>query len=830
MLASAVMIGAMSTPPSISRHVHRKRASRRKAAGNSSPQSVVETAASAALHPTATAAVRTLQVAVSGPFYTPLDYILPAGLSTGEQLPQAGVQKSTHIAAASATPASEQVQQQLIATQLQAGMRVLVPLGRRQVVGVVLGASASSNIAAERLRPLDGLLEPDQWLTPSLLQLASWAADYYHYPLGEIIISFLPKALRLPKLLTPKQLATVTESVVENKKNILATPVLAANTEQQQAIDKLKAQHTFKVSVLWGVTGSGKTEVYLQVLANVLARGGQVLVLVPEIGLTPQAVARFTQRFHVPVYVWHSKLTQKQQLETWLQLRKEDPCVVIGTRSALFSPLPNLGLVIIDEEHDASFKQASKWRYHARDVAVMRARFANIPLILGSATPSLETLHNVQRKRYQCFQLPKRATGAAPVTWHVIDKTKMPLQHGFSEPLLEKMRQHLQAGQQILVFLNRRGYAPVLFCTHCGWRANCKHCDSSMTLHYHPAHLRCHHCLARRQVPQVCPDCQQTTPVAVGLGTEQLELGLQELLPDYPVLRIDRDSTRRKGSLEKSLQQAEQGAAKILLGTQMLAKGHHFPGLSLVVVMDIDSGLYGVDFHSTEYLGQLLVQVAGRAGREQYPGEVALQTFNPQHPQLRSVIEQGYAAFSQQLLSSRAKLGLPPYHFMVLLRCEGKLASDAADGLRLAKRYLQQRWQQMQQTQSALLRELMQKLEGAAAIPNIKIALAKVNRDASVTAKNQGTHQPTGGVEAEAVATATTVAAEIDYQQALQILGPVAAPMERLDGRYRAQLLVQSPSRPLLQYILTGIAPFLQQQASLRKLRWSIDVDPSDMY
>ena len=769
-----------------------KRHLRRRALPETSVVVAASKPASSDTKTTACVLPQAVQVALAGPFYGGLDYALP---STSVNL---------NSAAAGAAVGTADLLCAAGIAALQVGMRVQVPLGRRQLVGVVTALGQEPRYALDKLRPIMQVLDSQPIIPPVLMRLAVWGANYYHYPLGEVLLSMLPQRLRKPEVLPAeffKELEASREAVdlqsqgsgqagannIEKNSSVqsglLSQDEHEATAEQRQVLQGIKLHSGFKSHVLWGVTGSGKTEVYLQLIHQVLQRGQQALVLVPEISLTPQTVARFTERFKVPVLVRHSKLTPKAQLLSWQLQARTGAAIIIGTRSAVFTPAPNLGLIIIDEAHDSSFKQMSKWRYHARDVAVMRAKFTDIPLLLGTATPSLETLHNIERQRYKMWSLKKRATGAKAVQWRVIDQTQTKLQHGLCQPLLAVIKQHLESAGQVLIFLNRRGYAPVLRCLHCGWHAQCSACDSAMTLHYTPRHLLCHHCLERQRVPKVCPKCQQTEPVCVGQGTERLEEGLQALFPGESVVRIDRDTTQRKGELEKRLAQAADGQARILLGTQMLAKGHHFPELSLVVILDIDSAFYSVDFRSLEHLGQLLVQVAGRAGRMQRQGEVALQTHQPQNPLLQVLLQQGYAAFAQELLQQRKQHALPPFNYQILWRAQAKTAAAAKRALLFAKEYLQARSQ--------------------------KLGLINFEKP-EIEKQNEGSQS-------------------IDAQQ-LQILGPVPAPMERCDNMYRAQLLIQSDSRAVLSALHQGAAQAMQQEPTLRAVRWSIDVDPVDLY
>lgn len=432
--------------------------------------------------------------------------------------------------------------------------------------------------------------------------------------------------------------------------------------------------------LLEGVTGSGKTEVYLQVMQTVLQRGQQVLVMVPEIGLTPQTVQRFRARFEAPVVVLHSGLSDQERLSAWLQARDGHAAIILGTRSAIFTPLANPGLVIIDEEHDASFKQQDGFRYNARDLAIKRAQTEGFHVILGSATPSLESLANAKAGRYQLLQLSRRAGAAQPVKNILVDLKQQRLQQGLSEQLIALMRKHLEAGNQVLLFLNRRGYASALICHECGWVSECQRCQANMTVHQQTHSLQCHHCGAQRRIPRQCGGCGSTQLITRGLGTEQLEETIQRLFPDAPALRIDRDSTRRKGQLEDYLKAVGRGEYKILLGTQMLAKGHHFPDVTLVALLDVDGALYSSDFRAPERLAQLYVQVAGRAGRAQKKGTVVLQTHHPEHALIQELVNNGYQDFAASALSEREQAMLPPYAAMALLRAEA-VDGNAAEAL-----------------------------------------------------------------------------------------------------------------------------------------------------
>ena len=447
---------------------------------------------------------------------------------------------------------------------------------------------------------------------------------------------------------------------------------------QHQALEGILATlSTFSVHLLDGVTGSGKTEVYLRAIAAAIAGGAQALVLVPEIALTPQLVDRFRRRFSAGIAVVHSGLTDSERRDAWRSAHGGQARIIIGTRSAVFTSLPKLALIVVDEEHDASYKQHEGFRYSARDLAVMRARGAGVPVILGSATPSLETVENAASGRYIRHLLPQRPGAAQPPRMSLIDLRRHAAEQGLSTPAIQAIDQHLEAGGQIIVFLNRRGYAPSLFCNSCGWVAPCAHCDARMTLHRRALKLRCHHCGAQAPVPTICANCGQAL-LAVGQGTERVEETLARLFPDAPLARLDSDSAAGRGSIQTVLDRVHSGEARILVGTQMLTKGHHFPDVTLVVVLDADQGLFASDFRATERLAQTITQVAGRAGRESRAGEVVIQTQFPEHPLLNRLITEGYDSFAASALAERREAAWPPYSRLALLRAEAK-DSDALD-------------------------------------------------------------------------------------------------------------------------------------------------------
>ena len=472
---------------------------------------------------------------------------------------------------------------------------------------------------------------------------------------------------------------------------------LTLNKQQALAFSQLLFQEGFNVWLLEGVTGSGKTEIYLQYIEEVLKKGKQVLVLVPEIGLTPQTVRRFQARFNVEIDVLHSNLNDTQRLNVWERARTGQSAIVIGTRSALFTQFSDLGLIILDEEHDGSFKQQDGWRYHARDLGIVLAQKLNIPILLGSATPSLESVNNVQNGKYHHLVLSKRAGNATALRQFVIDLKHQRIQNGLSEPLLQRMQEHLEKGNQVLLFLNRRGFAPVLLCHECGWIDECHHCEKPYTYHQHQRVLRCHHCGAQKTVPMQCGHCGSTHLVTTGLGTEQLEETLKARFPQYNIARIDRDSTARKGKLEGYLEDIQQGKSQIVIGTQMLAKGHHFPNVTLVALVNVDNALFSLDFRAEERLAQLYVQVAGRSGRAEKQGEVVLQTHYPDHPLLTTLLEKGYQAFAEETLKLRHNMGLPPFSFQALFKAQCRHSEEAENALsQLASFFYEQKIEGLQ--------------------------------------------------------------------------------------------------------------------------------------
>lgn len=630
--------------------------------------------------------------------------------------------------------------------QLEPGILIRVPFGRQELIGILLRSKSTSDQPSHKLRPALALIDNQPVLENELLELCLWAADYYQCAPGEALQTAMPVLLRqgeaaqlrgeqifqlttegkgLPEgalKRSPKQaallaalqtrhqlsrgdleqldiprtiaktlidkglvaLAEVTPSRTAQPAQLLREPSLQLSDEQQSAFAQI-AYSSFKTYLLDGATGSGKTEIYLQAIAETLKKGKQALVLVPEIGLTPQTLQRFQRRFNLPIVALHSGLNDRERLDAWLQARAGIARIIIGTRSALFTPLKEPGIIIIDEEHDGSFKQQDGFRYSARDLAALRAQRLGIPLILGSATPALETLHNARQGRYHHLRLQARAGNAKPPDIQLLDIRGEILHEGFAQASIDAIGDTLNKGNQALVFLNRRGYAPALECCDCGWLANCNHCDARLTVHQTPRHLHCHHCDHQRAIPKRCPSCNSSKIQPLGQGTERSELVLQELFPAYKVIRVDRDSTRNKNSMQKLLADVHGGEPCILVGTQMLAKGHHFEDVTLVVIIDADAGLFSTDFRGPERMGQLLLQVAGRAGRAEKPGRVILQSHHTDHPLVQTLVHQGYHALAELILQERQITQLPPYRQLALLRAECKQAQLALDFLQQAR-------------------------------------------------------------------------------------------------------------------------------------------------
>lgn len=633
--------------------------------------------------------------------------------------------------------------------RIEPGMRVRVPFGRQRLIGLVVEVAGSCELPASKLKPVLQVLDDQPVLDGGALALLQWAAEYYHHPIGEVLSAAIPKALRRGAPLTaseefwiataeghdalgrgeprraPQQRALLAhlgdpggvsagaldglmpgwraaaralakrgwiasgeraiETAMQSLQQPHSRPVLGP--EQRAAVQSISAAlGNFAAFVLHGITGSGKTEVYLHVVEQVLARGARALVLVPEIGLTPQLVSRFHARFDAPLALLHSGLTDRERLNAWRDAFSGHASIVLGTRSAVFAPVPDLGVIIVDEEHDPSFKQhEGGFRYSARDLAVVRAQRGTIPIVLGSATPALETLHNVITGRYTRVSLPRRAAQAMPPRLAMVDLRVHAAQAGISTPAVQAMERHLGEGGQVLVFLNRRGYAPTLLCTACGWTAPCHDCDARLTVHRGAQRLRCHHCGAEAPLPARCPQCGFAVK-PVGQGTERIEEKLAEIFPTAARVRLDRDVVRKRGDLDTVMRRMASGEARILVGTQMVTKGHDFPNVTLVVVLNADQGLFSTDFRAPERLAQTIVQVSGRAGRAEKAGEVLIQSEYPEHPLLLNLLTQGYDGFARTALLEREQASWPPYSRLAAVRDSAQKPEEALAFLDQARR------------------------------------------------------------------------------------------------------------------------------------------------
>ncbi|HUQ28840.1 MAG TPA: primosomal protein N' [Usitatibacter sp.] len=561
------------------------------------------------------------------------------------------------------------------------GALVVVPFGRARKVGVVVGHAKRSEVPASRLRDIESRVEDVAPLAAAELDLYGFCARYYQRPLGEVIAAALPPRLRQVRrraVMPAKARATARDP----------TPEPTLTPEQEEALALIESVgDRFHPVLLQGITGSGKTEVYLRAIAATLARGRQALFLVPEIGLTPQLEDLVRGRFpDARVASAHSHLSEGERAATWLAAQSGEADFVLGTRLAVLMPFARLGLIVVDEEHDPSYKQQEGLRYSARDVAVRRAHSLAIPIVLGSATPSLESFSNARDGRYALATLGARATGATLPRVRTVDTRADRPRDGLSGALVDALRRTLAAGEQSLVFVNRRGFAPVLYCGACAWHSACSRCSANLVVHMRAGELRCHHCGHRERVPPACPSCGATDLAPIGHGTQRIEESLQAALPGARIARIDRDSTARKGALRGVLDQVRAGEIDILVGTQMLAKGHDYPNLTRVGVLDSDSALFSADFRAAERLFSQLVQVAGRAGRGDLAGEVLIQTDFPGHALYAAVATQDYASFANEALDERRAALFPPYSHLVLLRAESKKPGEATEFLRGAGR------------------------------------------------------------------------------------------------------------------------------------------------
>lgn len=551
------------------------------------------------------------------------------------------------------------------------GRRVRVPFGRGEKIGIVVAVVEQGEWPLEQLKAATALLDDLPPLPDDFFALCEFASNYYQAPFGEVLMQALPAAL--------KRLAAPQRRAGRAARTVAPLPAPALTAEQATAIDAVAIAGGYSAHLLFGVTGSGKTEVYLRLIERTLALGDQVLLLVPEINLTPQLEARVRSRFpEHNVVALHSELAEAARERNWRAAFSGAAAIVLGTRLAVFTPLPRLGLILIDEEHDPSFKQQDGMRYSARDLAVVRARQQAVPILLGSATPSLETWANAQGSRYALLTLRERANPQARLpAVRLVDTRRMVLREGVSEALVSAIRQRLERGEQSLVFLNRRGYAPVLACPACGWVSRCHRCAANLVLHLADRRLRCHHCGLEERIPRACPTCGNQDIHPFGRGTQRVEEWLQGEFPEARILRVDRDSVKSRKQWEAMLDRIHGGEADILVGTQMLAKGHDFPKLTLVGVLGADSALYAADWRAPERLFAQLMQVAGRAGRAELEGEVLIQTQYPEHPLFAALVAQDYPGFAASQLKEREQAGFPPYAFQAVLRAEAPAMADA---------------------------------------------------------------------------------------------------------------------------------------------------------
>ncbi|AZS77338.1 primosomal protein N' [Achromobacter spanius] len=658
------------------------------------------------------------------------------------------------------------------------GLRVIVPFGRRKMVGVVVENPAEPSYDPKQIRPIEQVLDDLPPFDEDWLRMARFAADYYQRPLGEVMLPTLPPPLRKPTAYQGKRSAGGPVARLDNRKR---KPVRAPakadqppelNDAQCAAVDTIGALTGFKPVLLHGVTGSGKTEVYLRAAEKVLGQGRQVLLMVPEINLTPQLEAALRARLEALVgpdglAVMHSGLSDGERLQAWARAQRGEARMVLGTRMSIFAPLSKLGLIVVDEEHDASYKQQDGLRYSARDLAVWRAHDLDIPVVLGSATPSLETWQHAERGRYLRLTLPGRARSSTLPSMRLVDTRRLQMKHGMSPHLLEAIGQRLERKEQSLIFLNRRGYSPVLHCQSCAWVSNCPRCTAFTVLHRTDGRghrLQCHHCGYQAPVPRACPECGDQDLAPMGRGTQRIEEHLAELFPGARILRIDADSTRKKGSAEALFASVHAGEVDILVGTQMVAKGHDFARLGLVGVLNSDSMLFAHDFRAPERLFAQLMQVAGRAGRHQGNGEVLIQTGYPEQPVYQALLRHDYAGFARHALHERESTGLPPFVYQALLTAEAR-------ELKVAQAFL----------------------ERARVLPEGEWAVDFPGLDA------------------------------------IMLYDPVPLRVVRVANIERAQLLVESSSRPALQAFLTSWSHHLPYIANEARVRWQLEVDPLEI-
>ena len=708
---------------------------------------------------------------------------------------------------------------------LQPGSRVLVPFGRRHIVGFIISIKSGSSLASKNLKSIDKSLDEQPLFSNQLLKLLQWSADYYQHSIGEVFSAAIPKKIRSANPINPtyqlwksyspsgkkksnslqnapkqkallsliqKQEGLTKESIMKagfdsraikelEKKQLIYKQIktkplenafkplprknpksIDLNTQQKKALTAItQIEGKFKCFLIDGVTGSGKTEIYMQAMQQQLCKGRQCLVLVPEIGLTPQTLSLFQERFECSVISMHSGLTDNERLTAWNMAKAGAVGILIGTRSAIFTPFANLGIIVVDEEHDSSFKQQEGFKYSARDIAIMRAREEKLPIILGSATPSLESLHNIVTKEFVHLSLTNRAGKAIEPTKIIIDTINKRLENGLSEQLLYKIEQHLAAKKQVLVFINRRGFAPTLSCQKCGWIAECKNCISQMTVHIKPPNIRCHHCGVLSKLPANCPCCNNSKLESIGLGTQKLEKFLQTRFDTIPVLRIDRDSTRKKAHFQSMLDEINTGKSCILLGTQMISKGHHFPNITLVAIVNADTGLFSPDFRGQEQMAQTITQVSGRAGRASSPGEVVIQSRHASHVTLNNLMNNSYADFAKYLLQERLATNMPPFSQLALIKAQAKQLSIALNFLK-----------------------------------KISVISNEINSN---------------------------------FNNQVNSIGPIPAPIEKRAGMFRTQLILKAKKKSTLQQFIHLLVLQIESLKIPSSIRWSVDVDPNEL-
>ncbi len=709
------------------------------------------------------------------------------------------------------------------------GCRVRVPFGAKTKIGIIVGATRSIDYDAKKVKAVDALIDDAPIFDEHRLALAQWLSRFYIYPLGDVFAAMNPKLIRTGTIATQDSIAFLSASrgqegqnagkpestqaeyslaldslqrskkqtalyeqlcngdlLLDEAKKAFSSAVIKgliekelaytfehipeagkwknaisfgtkkrANPEQSIAIASINQAQSYSSFLLEGVTGSGKTEVYLQVIEEVVQRGKQVLILVPEIGLTPQTLKRFEQRFGDIVSVWHSSLTDNERLKVFKDAKYHQTGIIIGTRSAVFLPLAEPGMIIVDEEHDESFKQQDGLRYHARDVAAYRAWQHNIPLVLGTATPSLESLHNALSNKYRHLTLQQRAGNASMPTQHLVDLTSQPLESGIAPSMLSRIEHQLEAGNQVLIYVNRRGYAPALICQQCGHVESCDDCNNPYTLHLSANNLQCHRCGQFHPYVPKCKECHSQNVTTQGLGTEQIQSLLSSRFPDYSCVRIDSDSTRGKRKLNELLDEINQNKHQILVGTQILSKGHHFPNVTLALILNVDSFLFSADYRAPEKLAQLVTQLSGRAGRAEKPGEVWLQSYQVGHPLLQDLVNNGYSHFARSLLQERIAAGLPPIEWQIALRVEHEQQNLIFEFMQYANQLLEQ------------------------------------------------------------------------FQQ-IKFIGPFPAGVEKKQGRYRFITIAQSTRSKYANEAMWQVHEALSKHALQAKLRWAIDVMPSD--